>query len=127
MLKGSKYFYQKSGKLFPPYNYIDVTYSGSVSAPSNAHQKPPEFDLNLRPGVQISNRSVNFLIRTFFTFQNGGCNSSILIFINPIPTDVLSNENRLQGCAGRRGKCLQGPTISLLLIHGMLYIFEQRI
>ncbi|XP_023336546.1 snurportin-1 [Eurytemora carolleeae] len=29
---------------------------GSVSAPSNAHQKPPEFDLNLRPGVQISNR-----------------------------------------------------------------------
>ena len=38
--------------------YTDVTYSGTVSSPSNAHQKPPEFDLNLRPGVQISNRSV---------------------------------------------------------------------
>ena len=52
--------------------------------------------------------------------------SSILIFINPIPTDVSSNENK-QGGVGGGGEMSQGPTISLLLIHGMLYIFEQRI
>lgn len=50
--------------------------------------------------------------------------SYILIFINPIPTDVSSNENKQGGVGGGMS---QGPTISLLLIHGMLYIFEQRI
>ena len=50
--------------------------------------------------------------------------SYILIFINPIPTDVSSNENKHGGGGGGKS---QGPTISLLLIHGMLYIFEQRI
>ena len=51
--------------------------------------------------------------------------SYILIFINPIPTDVSSNENKHGGVGG--GGKSQGPTISLLLIHGMLYIFEHRI